>query len=245
MLLFYGIEKLTGSWHVLETKAPMFARVYYIMGGTTRYTDSHFTHTLKKDWLYIFPSHAPYEMTTDPDDPLECMYLHLDIHTADLSRLIAVPVEAEPELRHLLALMCDAIAAAYPPSYLELLAQSFEALCLIKQLFQSVDADTGRYIKALRETYTTNIPLDDISASLGYSTEYFIRIFQKKLGVSPHQYVISLRMSDAVRMLIKGKTLDEIAESIGYSDGHSFSNAFRRYYGISPSEYRKNYAGYV
>ncbi len=245
MLLDYGIGKQPASWHVLEAKAPMYARVYYILGGKTVYTYNSCTKVLKKGFLYIFPSHCPYEMTTDPSDPIECLYLHLDLHTADLSHLVAVPTENDLQLSHLLRVIQDAIEAEYPASYLETLVHSFEALCLLKNLFATVDADTSRCIEALRNSYRTDLPLNQIAASLGYSTEYFIRMFKKKLGVSPHQYAISLRMSDAVRMLAKGAGLEEIAAVTGYTDGHSFANAFRRYYGISPGVYRKHYAGSV
>ena len=245
MLLDYGIGRMSSSWHVLETKAPMYARVYYIFGGNTRYQSGLVSQTLEPGWLYIFPSHTPYEMTTDPDDPLNCMYLHLDLHTADLSRLVSINAEKDTEMRHLLQVLRDAVTAEYPAGYLELLARAFERLCLLKKLFTTVDEETGRYIQAIRKTYRTDLPLKDIAASLGYSTEYFIRVFKKKLGVSPHQYAISLRMSDAVRMLAGTATLEQIAQTTGYADSQTFSNAFRRYYGISPSSYREHYAGCV
>ncbi len=245
MLLDYGIGKMKSSWHVLETKAPMYARVYYILGGKTTYCSGKFTQKLKQGWLYIFPAHTPYEMVTDPENTLECMYLHLDLHTVDLSRLISVPVQQDVQLCHLLQVLQDAVEADYPAAYIEVLVQGFEKLCLLKQLFCAVDAETGRYIRAIRDTYRTDFPVRDIAAAMGYSTEYFIRMFKKKLGVSPHQYAISLRMSDAVRMLAGPATLEQIADATGYADGQTFSNAFRRYYGISPSVYREHYAGSV
>lgn len=245
MLLDYGIGKQPAFWHVLETKPPMYARIYLILGGKTVYQAGNHTRTLKQGWLYIFPEHSTYELTTDPLDPIECMYLHLDLRTANLSNLIAVSISDDPEIAHLMCSIQDAVEAEYPASYLEMLAQALESLCLIKHLFESVDSDTTRYIEALRSVYRTDTPLREVASDFGYSTEYFIRIFKDKLGVSPHQYVISLRMSDAVRMLSRGASLDEIASTIGYTDGHSFANAFRRYYGISPGVYREHYAGSV
>lgn len=245
MLLEYGIGKQSPNWHVVETKAPMYARVYYVLDGNTIYQSGAHTQVLQKNQVYIFPVHTPYEMTTDPSAPLECMHLHLDLHTADLSHLISISLEEDQEMRHLIQVIQDAVEAQYPMSYLEILAQSFEKLCLLKKLFGMVDSDTKHYIDILRKTYRTNIPVSQIAVSLGYSTENFIRVFKKKLGISPHQYAISLRMSDAVRMLSSNATLEEIAISVGYADGSSFSNAFRRYYGISPSVYREHYAGNI
>ena len=245
MLLDYGIGKQPATWHVLESKAPMYARVYYVLGGTTEYRSGSFHCSLKPGWLYIFPAHSPYEMTTDPADTLDCRYLHLDLHTANLSHLISVYADGDPELSHLLQVIRDGIGNDYPAGYLETLIQGFETLCKLKGLFSTVDPETARLIRAIRHTYRTDASVEEIAASLGYSAEYFIRLFRRRLGVTPRQYAISLRMSDAVRLLANGETLDAISAQTGYSDGHSFANSFRRYYGISPGVYRERYAKYV
>lgn len=245
MLLLYGIGRQTGKWHVTENKAPMFARVYSILGGKTRYRDEQTERMLSPGHLYIFPAHTPYEMTTDPDDPIYCLYLHMDIRSASLNRLVSISLEEEPEIRHLIQVIQEGIEGKYPSDYLEKLTLAFEELCELRGYIETMDAATGQYVEALRMVYRTDVKLDEIAARFGYSTEHFIRIFKKRMGVSPHQYIISLRMSDAVRMLAGSASLDEIGAAIGYGDGHSFSNAFRRYYGISPGMYRTHYAGFV
>ena len=245
MLLQSGYGRQPQNWHVLETKAPMYARVYWIMGGKTVYRSGNFSMKLRQNWLYIFPVYATYEMTTDPEDPLDCLYLHLDVHSISLSRPVAVELAADPELNHYLQVLSDAIMGQMPPDYLEVLARGFEKLCLHKHLLEAPDLQTRSYIDLMRKTYRTDVPVARLASSMGYSTEYFIRTFKKHLGVSPHQYAISLRMSDAVRMLTTDATLEEIARAIGYVDDHSFSNAFRRYYGISPSVYRRHYSGFA
>lgn len=245
MLLQSGYGKQPRNWHVLETKAPMFARVYCVEGGKTVYQSANFSTELRKNWLYIFPVYAPYEMTTDPEDPLDCLYLHLDVHTISLSRPVAVDLGTDMELRNYVQVLSDAIKGEYPADYLEALARGFEKLCLFKHLLEAPDQQTRSYIDLMRQNYRSERPVAELAASMGYSTEYFIRTFKKHLGVSPHQYAISLRMSDAVRMLTTDATLEEIARAIGYVDDHSFSNAFRRYYGISPGTYRKHYTGFA
>ena len=245
MLIYYGIGRQPGKWHVRETKAPMYARVYYILGGKTLYRDERGERALQPGNLYIFPPHIPYEMTTDPDDPIECLWLHLDLRSDNLTRLISISLDHEKEIAHLIQAIRDAAENRYPADYLEKLSDALEQLFVLRDYIRMPDESTGQYIEALRAAYRTNARLDEIAAQFGYSTEHFIRLFKRCVGVSPHQYIISLRMSDAVRMLAGDASLDEIGEAIGYEDGHSFSNAFRRYYGISPGSYRTLYAGYV
>lgn len=242
MLLSYGIGKQPSSWHVLESKAPMFARVYFIQGGKATYRTGSLIRPLKKGYLYIFPAHTEYEMTTDSDDTINCMHMHLDLRSVNLTHLISVDIQQDIQIQNLIKTICDAIKSDMPFSYIESLAEAFESLCLIRNLFETVDNETESYISALRRTYKTNTDITHLASEFGYSPEYFIRIFKKKMGISPHQYVISLRMSDAVRMLSGNFSLDEIASNIGYVDGHSFSNTFRRYFGISPALYREHYA---
>jgi len=245
MLLLAGKGKQPSDWHVLETKPPLYTRAYLILGGKTVYHAGGAARPLLPGWLYIFPAHIPYELTTDPEDPIECMHMHLDLRGANLSRLIAIDLSADRQIANLMRVIEDGVDAACPPGYMEQLALAFEELCLARGFFETMDACTGQYIDALREVYRTDANLESIAAQFGYSPEHFIRIFKKRVGVSPHQYIVSLRMSDAVRMLAATSSLDEIAAAVGYADGRSFSNAFRRYYGVSPSLYREHYAGHV
>lgn len=245
MLLTVGKGKQRTDWHVLETKPPLSTRAYLILGGRTVYHAGGATRPLLPGWLYIFPAHIPYEITTDPADPIECLYLHLDLRGANLSRLTAIDLAADRQIANLMRVIEDGVDAACPPGYMEQLALAFEELCLARGFFETLDARTGQYIDALRGVYRTDAGLEAIAAQFGYSPEHFIRIFKSRVGVSPHQYIVSLRMSDAVRMLAGSASLDEIAAAVGYADGRSFSNAFRRYYGVSPGTYREHYAGHV
>lgn len=79
-----------------------------------------------------------------------------------------------------------------------------------------------------------------LAAMSGISESYFKRIFQRKFGATPKQYVISRRMNHARGLLIDGeKNITRIAELCGYSNIYYFSQAFRNFYGISPQSFLK------
>lgn len=62
----------------------------------------------------------------------------------------------------------------------------------------------------------------------------------KQVGCSPQQYLIRCRMENAASMLLdQHMRPGEVARAVGYPDEFSFSRAFRKHYGISPSEYKK------
>ena len=84
-----------------------------------------------------------------------------------------------------------------------------------------------------------NITVQGIASGLGLDRSYFSNIFKKDTGKSPKQYLISVRMEQALKLLQGGQyPLSVIALSVGYSDIFVFSKAFKNYYVISPINYK-------
>ena len=90
--------------------------------------------------------------------------------------------------------------------------------------------------------YCQNIKITMFSEKYFFSTEYLTRLFRGRYGCTIYEYVLKLRMERAKELLEDedNKILD-IAERLGYADNHYFSRAFRNYYNISPSQYRKDF----
>ncbi len=67
----------------------------------------------------------------------------------------------------------------------------------------------------------------------------FHELFTEATGISPGQYQLRLRLQHAQTQLASSNTsIQEIAESIGYTDNHYFSRIFKKTYGMTPSAYR-------
>lgn len=90
--------------------------------------------------------------------------------------------------------------------------------------------------------YCTNIKITMFAEKYFFSIEYLTKLFKSKYGYSIYEYVLKLRMERAKELLAneENKIID-IAGRLGYADNHYFSKAFRNYYGVSPSQYRKQY----
>ncbi|MFC2685513.1 MAG: AraC family transcriptional regulator [Limosilactobacillus oris] len=75
---------------------------------------------------------------------------------------------------------------------------------------------------------------------LGLSRSYLYTIFKKGLIISPQDYLTRLRMEEA-RQRLRGSAepVRQIAGEVGYHDEFTFSKAFKRYTGFSPSAYRQ------
>lgn len=86
-----------------------------------------------------------------------------------------------------------------------------------------------------------NISLADISEELMISTSYFSRIFKKETGVGFASFVTMVKMENA-RILLKNpqNSVRKIAGMLGYCDYSYFFQVFKKYFGISPSDFLLN-----
>lgn len=89
-----------------------------------------------------------------------------------------------------------------------------------------------------------SLSVEELSNVAGFSKYHFSRIFQSILHEPLARYVNRIRMECALFLLAHrvDKNMTDIAYELGFTDSAVFSRAFKHYYGISPSEYRKEYS---
>lgn len=93
----------------------------------------------------------------------------------------------------------------------------------------------------INEHFRESISLEDLSRRVNLSLYHFIRIFTKETGVTPHQYIINIRLT-AAKFLLKSQecSIKEIAFSTGFNSESSFCSTFKKWEKVTPSEYRNN-----
>ena len=97
-------------------------------------------------------------------------------------------------------------------------------------------------IKYIEENYhDSELSVDALCQHLNVSATYFSTLFKKETGTNFINYLTNVRMEKALQMLntTEEKTYN-IAEKVGYTEPNYFSYVFKKHYGISPSNYRKN-----
>ena len=78
-----------------------------------------------------------------------------------------------------------------------------------------------------------------LSNICGISNVYFRKLFTNLYHVSPMKYVHSLKMKKAAEILKSDyNSIESVAYSAGYNSVYHFSKMFKRYYGVSPSNYK-------
>lgn len=98
-------------------------------------------------------------------------------------------------------------------------------------------------VEYLKEhVYDVSLSTQTLHGLCGISGTYFRRIFESAYGVSPQRYILRRRLSHAKSILGSGDfdSISSVAAAVGYSDPLYFSRAFKKEYGVSPSEYAKS-----
>lgn len=83
--------------------------------------------------------------------------------------------------------------------------------------------------------YTNKIDIDNISDEAYFSRFHFIRLFKNIYGKTPHQYLTSVRIENAIKLFQKGQSISEVCFSVGFESISSFSGLFKRLAGASPA----------
>ncbi|CAG9247827.1 AraC family transcriptional regulator [Paraburkholderia unamae] len=82
------------------------------------------------------------------------------------------------------------------------------------------------------------ITLDELATLCGLGRFHFLRRFKQTIGMTPHAWLLRLRLERACSLLARGKpTIAEVAQGVGFYDQSHFNRAFRQAFGVAPSAY--------
>lgn len=85
-------------------------------------------------------------------------------------------------------------------------------------------------------SFTYPLTIEMIAKECCLSEYHFFRLFKLIFKLSPHQYIIRKRLEAGKKMLGQGQSqVSAVAIECGFSDIHTFSTAFRNYFGFAPS----------
>lgn len=117
-------------------------------------------------------------------------------------------------------------------------------LCGLRALADAEAPSMNSTIAGLREAMDAN-PADThrvqkLAKDAGLSKSRFTELFRREVGQSPMDYLNRLKCKKAADLLEdKKNSVSEVAATLGFSSSQYFANCFRRYLGVSPSNYRR------
>lgn len=92
----------------------------------------------------------------------------------------------------------------------------------------------------LREHYEHDVSLDELSYVTGLSKYSLVRSFASYYNLTPHAYLINVRINTAKELLQKGDTIVDTSIKSGFYDQSHFTRTFQRYVGMTPSAYKRS-----
>ncbi len=125
------------------------------------------------------------------------------------------------------------------------LQENIRAYFQNKESFLSGNLKIDRIVRTVRSGFgNVNLSVRDIAEEVGLTPQYMMAVFKEKTGVTLGQFIRSTRLEHSRRLLETTESpLGAIAQASGYGDANYWTKAFRKEYGMTPSEYRKRRQG--
>ncbi len=113
-----------------------------------------------------------------------------------------------------------------------------------QEFFVSKIADSSELEDEIVRILTSKVygkfSLADLSNALHYGTTRLCTFFKKKTGKSIYQTYLKLKIDEAKKLIRKNKSFAEITELLCFDSLSTFTFVFRKYLGMTPSEYRNS-----
>lgn len=110
-----------------------------------------------------------------------------------------------------------------------------------KQRAEQKDPVTCFVMDYVNEHYAEDLYLDVLAQKLNLSGGYLSSYFKEKTGMNIVDYINEIRIIKATDLLEKNRLkIHDVAEAVGYRNNTSFNRMFKKYTGVTPTEFRKN-----
>jgi AraC-like DNA-binding protein len=97
-------------------------------------------------------------------------------------------------------------------------------------------------LELINTHYGENHSLESLSNFVGMSRFHFTRIFKELTGTPPHQFLLSVRLSNAAERLLDGTSVTNACFACGFANLGHFIRVFQRTFGVTPSQFQKQEA---
>ena len=105
---------------------------------------------------------------------------------------------------------------------------------------KSVDSKCGNIVEYVHTEYQNfNLNVNYLADVFGVTSNWMSKYFKNKMGVGLAEYIMKYRISKAKELLTAGYTIADVAEKCGFVSDSVFRRAFKKFEGVSPSEYRQ------
>ena len=241
----------SATWARPQKKPRDCDGLLYFISGAIRYDFGDFTFDAMPGQALKLPHGIPYSGVRLSNDVLK--FYVIDFETAGASEFMDFPLPFSftpsdtEQVKNMFAALEKKWSVPAPCNQLDCKRDFLDLFSFLTKDFAN---NICRYDVKIRifkineyivqNACNPNFKIEDVAKKFHLSETHLRRIFEMEFGMSPMSYLCSVRLDRAKCMLLSQKdiTIQDIAESCGYSSVYYFSNMFHKRIGVSPSEYR-------
>jgi AraC-like DNA-binding protein len=102
------------------------------------------------------------------------------------------------------------------------------------------ERDAVRCVREIiEERFDADLRLDELARAARLSRHHLIRAFRREVGLTPHAYVIDVRVRRAQERLRRGESPASVATAVGFADQAHLTRAFKARLAVAPGAYRR------
>lgn len=230
-------------------------QLYYVASGKAHFFFDGHERTVQKGNMVLFRPGVPQIYNLYADDKPETYWVHFT--GSDVEKLLdyyGMPKDecvfftgTSPDYPWIFRKMIQELQLRRV-NYEDFINLNLQQILLVISRYLHEDSEIKtetldeieQAIHFFLENYNKSIIIEDYAKKHGMTANWFTQSFKKVTKYTPMQYILSLRMSNAMNMLDNTNyNVTQIAAAVGYNNSLYFSRVFKNYTGVSPTEYRK------
>lgn len=245
----FGHSVVDGKWKINRSIAAN--RLYIIHVGSGKYEVNGKIMPLERGWLYFFSANSDIIFINDERDPVIHTYIDFTVFPAvTVNNVIGICLD-ENRLLAAAAGVCVQIIKNLKKKNISrekaenILESNLKTLLYIIDEINPIetvkDERMNKVLKYIEKNYEKNIKISELSEMVYMETNHFIKVFKKNFKLSPYQYIKDYRFLIADKEIAKGEKISTAAKKIGFMSVSAFSNAYKKRFGVYPSERLKGF----
>lgn len=245
------------QYHYRKRGEPIREYVFiYCVEGSGWYRVGDRKFSIRQDQYCILPAGHPHEYGADEDNPWSIYWIHFGgplakFYATDCSGPLDIPLNASSRISDRLSLFDEifrTLNASYSIENIRYAMVSFHHfLTTLRYIHQyrlaenhtETSSPVQLAVHYFEENIERRISLDDVCHFVGLSASRLSALFKAKIGYSPLNYFMLLKIKKACTFLDEtDMKINQISLNLGFDDPYYFSRLFTKTMGLSPRAYR-------